>query len=316
MKPLISIIVPIYNTERYLEKCLDSLVNQTLKNIEIILINDGSPDNSEKIIKKYLKKYSDKIVYYKKENEGQGVARNYAIKLARGEYLTFVDSDDFVEKTMLEELYNKVKDESADIVVSTKMYEIKSETLTISSANFDESNPYKKYILNNSGPVGKIIKKEIIQDNNLYFPNLRAYEDIAVVPLWGLYAKKISYIEKAFYYYVIHEGSTMKQSIYNEKLTNIYSSLDNLYRNFKLLSNDKYNNELEWIYIEHLLHAASLRFLKFNKLDEIRKINTIMKEKFPNWNKNKYYQTRNIKYKIVCRLIYKEKFNLLKIILK
>ena len=95
MKPLISIIVPIYNTESYLEKCLDSLVNQTLKNIEIILINDGSPDNSEKIIKKYLKKYSDKIVYYKKENEGQGVARNYAIKLARGEYLTFVDSDDF-----------------------------------------------------------------------------------------------------------------------------------------------------------------------------------------------------------------------------
>lgn len=316
MKPLISIIVPIYNTESYLEKCLDSLVNQTLKNIEIILINDGSLDNSEKIIKKYLKKYSDKIVYYKKENEGQGVARNYAIKLARGEYLTFVDSDDFVEETMLEELYKKAKDESSDIVACTKVYVVKSETLTISSSLFDVSDPYRKYILNNSGPVGKIIKREIIQNNNLYFPNLRAYEDIAIVPLWGLYAKKISYIDKPFYYYIIHEGSTMKQLIYNEKLTHIYSSLDNLYIKFKLLSGDKYYSELEWIYIEHLLHAASLRFYKFKKTDEIHKINCIMKEKFPNWFKNKYYKTMNIKYKIICTLLYKEKLNLLKIILK
>ena len=110
MKPKISVIVPIYNVEEYLEKCLDSLVNQTLKDIEIILINDGSPDNSEEIVNKYLKKYKEKIIYHKKENEGQGIARNYGINLAKGEFISFVDSDDYVDKTMFEKLYNKAKE--------------------------------------------------------------------------------------------------------------------------------------------------------------------------------------------------------------
>ena len=114
MKPKISVIVPIYNTEKYLEKCLDTLVNQTLEDIEIILINDGSPDNSEKIVEKYIDKYQDKIVYYKKENEGQGVARNYGIDIARGQFISFVDSDDYIDKTMFEKLYNKAIENKAD----------------------------------------------------------------------------------------------------------------------------------------------------------------------------------------------------------
>ena len=90
----VSIIVPIYNVENYLDKCLDSLVKQTLENIEIILINDGSTDNSEKIISKYMKSYGDKIVLINQKNGGQASARNAGIKIARGEFLMFVDSDD------------------------------------------------------------------------------------------------------------------------------------------------------------------------------------------------------------------------------
>lgn len=316
MKPKISVIVPIYNTEEYLETCLDSLVNQTLKDIEIILINDGSKDDSETIVKKYLKKYPDKIIYHKKENEGQGVARNYALNLAKGEFISFVDSDDYVDTTIFEKLYNKAIKDKADIVSITGLTEVRNNQTIIKPFEFNPQDPYKKYILNNSGPVGKIIKKEIITENNLHFPNLRAYEDISVVPLWGIYAKKISFIEEPLYYYLIREGSTMKQTEYNEKLTHIYDSLDNLYNKFKEKVKNKFKEELEWLYIEHLLHAASLRFLKFNKLSEIKKINKIIKERFPNWNKNKYYNIQSIKYKIVCNLIYKEKFKLLKLILK
>lgn len=316
MKPKISVIVPIYNVEEYLEKCLDSLVNQTLKELEIILINDGSPDKSEDIVKKYLKKYSEKIVYHKKINEGQGVARNYALSIAKGEYISFVDSDDYIDLTMFEKLYNKAKEDKSDIVASVGFIEVKNGIETINNEHFKHSDNLKKYILNNSGPCGKIIKKEVIKKNNLLFPNLRAYEDIAVVPLWGLYAKNISFIEEPLYYYLIREGSTMKQIVYNEKLTHIYPSLDNLYKHFNKKAKDKYQEELEWIYIEHLLHAASLRFFKFDKKEEIIKINKIIKERFPKWNKNKYYKTQNFKYKIVCSLIYKEKFKLLKLILK
>ena len=160
MKPKISVIVPIYNVEEYLEKCLDSLVNQTLKDIEIILINDGSPDNSEAIVKKYLKKYKEKIVYHKKKNEGQGIARNYGINLAKGDFISFVDSDDYIDLTMFEKLYNKAIEEKSDIVASVGFIEVKNEIETINNEHFEHSDNMKKYILNNSGPWGKIIKKE------------------------------------------------------------------------------------------------------------------------------------------------------------
>jgi len=316
MKTKISIIVPVYNAELYLAKCLDSLVGQTLKEIEIILINDGSTDKSEQIIKKYQEKYNDKIIYYSKKNEGQGVARNYAIKIAKGEFITFVDSDDWVDVSMCEKLYNEAKKTNADIVATTGMIEVRNNEFSKKNIEFKTSDNLKTYILNNSGPVGKIIKKDVVLQNDLYFPSLRAYEDIAVVPLWGIYSNKISYVDEALYYYLIREGSTMKQVKYNEKIMNIYESLGSLYNKFKLNVKDKYNDELEWIYIEHLLHAASLRFYKFNKLDEIRKINAIIKEKFPKWKRNKYYKKQSLKYKIVCSLISKEHFVLLKVILK
>ena len=112
----VSVIVPVYNTEKYLAKCLDSLVNQTLKDIEIIVVNDGTKDNSEKIINKYLKKYS-KIRYYKKENGGLSSARNYGIELANGEYVGFVDSDDYVKDGMFSKMYECAIKNNSDIVV-------------------------------------------------------------------------------------------------------------------------------------------------------------------------------------------------------
>ena len=113
----VSIIVPIYNVEKYLSKCLDSLVNQTLADIEIIIVNDGSPDNSYKIVKDYLKKYPDKIKYYEKSNGGQGSARNLGLTKATGEYVGYVDSDDYVNLTMYEKMYQKAKKTDADIVM-------------------------------------------------------------------------------------------------------------------------------------------------------------------------------------------------------
>jgi len=211
MKVRVSVIVPVYNMEKYLSKCLDSLVNQTFEDIEIILINDGSTDNSENIIKEYLERYSKKIVYIKKENEGQGVARNLGIDKARGEYITFVDSDDYVDVTMIEKLYSSIIKEKADISVSRGLIEVRSDNLLINDFIFNNEESVKRYILNNFGPVAKLIKKDIIINNQLYFPSLRAYEDIAVVPLWGLFANGISFVEEPLYYYLIREGSTMNK---------------------------------------------------------------------------------------------------------
>ena len=111
----VSIIVPVYNVENYIERCLKSLVNQTLKDIEILIINDGTPDNSIEICEKYAKN-DNRIKIFNKENEGLGLTRNYGIERATGEYIAFVDSDDYVTLDMCENLYNAAIENNADIV--------------------------------------------------------------------------------------------------------------------------------------------------------------------------------------------------------
>ena len=116
--PKISVIVPAYNIELYIGKCIDTLANQTLDDLEIIIINDGSTDRTEDVIKKKIEKYSDKnIVLFNKENGGQSDARNYGIKNATGDYIAFVDGDDYVEPDMFEQMYKKVLEYPYDIVM-------------------------------------------------------------------------------------------------------------------------------------------------------------------------------------------------------
>ena len=114
--PKVSVIVPVYNVEKYLPTCLDSLVQQTLKEIEIIVVNDGSTDNSLSIMQQYAKKYPDKIKIYSKENGGLSDARNAGMKIANGEYISFIDSDDYISCDFIETLYNVMKAEKSDIV--------------------------------------------------------------------------------------------------------------------------------------------------------------------------------------------------------
>ena len=114
--PKVSVIVPVYNVEKYIQKCLNSLVKQTLEDIEIIIINDGSKDNSFYIIKEFEKKYENKIKYFEKENGGSADARNQGILHATGDYIAFLDPDDYVELDIYEKMYNKAIEENSDIV--------------------------------------------------------------------------------------------------------------------------------------------------------------------------------------------------------
>ena len=166
----VSVIIPVYNVEKYIDKCLSSLVNQTLKDIEIIVVNDGSPDNSQKIIDKYVKKYPKKIKSFIKENGGQGSARNFGLTKANGEYIGYVDSDDYVELDMYEKLYNKAKTNNYDIVTC---------------GNYNVSENYENKIVDNIVTIykskteniifgkmavwNKIYKKEILVNNNIEF---------------------------------------------------------------------------------------------------------------------------------------------------
>ncbi|MGN1301420.1 MAG: glycosyltransferase family 2 protein [Clostridia bacterium] len=295
----ISIIVPIFNSEKYLKKCLDSIVNQTLKDIEIILIDDGSTDNSLEIVKQYSNLYNN-IKYCSKKNEGQAVARNLGIEMASGEFIAFVDSDDYVELNMFESLYNNAVSSASDIVVCDYVEEYENKTINKKSLYIEADNLQKAYIVSVAGPCSKIIRADIFKQNNLKFLENNIYEDLAIIPSLALYSKKITYCEEIFYHYVIRENSTMQQINYNQKLESIFNVMDFLSKQFE---DSNFSEELEFLYINHLLYAGCGRFLKYkNTQNMIIKIIDIMNSKYPLWKENKYLKNQSSIYKLTCKI--------------
>ena len=314
----ISVIVPVYNAQKYIKRCVESLLIQTFRNFEIIFVNDGSTDQSRNMLMKYqLEDLTIRII--DKENGGQGSARNLGIKKARGKFLCFVDIDDYVNSEMLFKLYEKQQESDADIVWCDAL-KIKGDK---SQGTLDErvlltSDDVSKYVLNNASPWRKLIRASLIKDNDLFFPSIRFYEDVAVVPAYGLYASVIAYINEPLYNYDLHEGSTMHQVKYDKRLECVFEALATLKNHFidSGISNE-YNDALEFIYIDHLLHAASLRFFMFDEgKKELGAIVDVFENDYPNWKKNSYYRQRTWKYKLVCYLFYKKKYGLLNRLLR
>lgn len=217
-KELISVIVPVYNAEKYLQKCLDSILEQTYQNLEIIIINDGSTDNSGQICQEYEKKDA-RIIYIEKENSGVSNTRNAGMDRMTGTYVTFVDSDDWVEPNYVNFLYEKVIDHKADIVVgnytsfnesnsvfyfhtSADYYEKVYDNKSIIPCLYDSKELLKSALI---VPWGKIYKKAII--NNFRFPIDRIGEDALFNLKVLLDSKNIVYVNKSAYIYRVREGS-------------------------------------------------------------------------------------------------------------
>lgn len=309
----ISIIIPVYNAEKYLKKCIDSAISQKLESKEIILVNDGSIDNSQQIIDEYVAKYHDMIKAIKQENAGQAVARNVGIENASGEFLAFLDSDDYLEENSYQLALNKAENNDLDIVCFD-YYEVVNGKKEEKQHYFLKTDDVvRKYIVSETSPCNRIIKRKIFIDNNIRFLENKIYEDLATIPTLAKYTKKIGYISDRIYDYVIRENSTMRYTTYNPKIEDIFYAVEKLYNDFK---GTEYMEELEYIYIEHLLHAASLRFFSYKEgIGNIDKVVSVMKDKFPKWRKNKYYKMQSIKYKIICELFYHKKFRILNSIL-
>lgn len=237
----ISVIVPVYNSEKKLDKCLLSIVNQTYKNIEIIVINDGSKDNSLKIINKYKKLYPDKIKVYSWENHGIGMSRNKGICLATGDYIGFVDSDDYIELNMYEELINLVKINKADVgICNLRKYNdldsIKDFGYSYSKNIFSLPKDHEMINIIEFGPCNKLFKKELFKD--LSFPIKLKYEDFKLVAILFDRAKKIGKINETLCYFTKREKS--ETTTMDEKVFDLFISFDELLKYFK---NKKYVKE-------------------------------------------------------------------------
>ena len=240
---LISVIVPVYNVEKYLEKSLNSIINASIDDMEILVINDGSTDNSEKIIKKYEKKYPKLIRYIKKNNGGLGSVRNVGLKEAKGKYLASVDSDDTINPNFFIEAEPYLK-KDIDLVIynwlSIKEDKGSFETSAIEWSLRDK-NKYKGLLLSSIMPstCNKIMKRSIIDSFNLKYIEDK-YEDLSLNPLFMLHAKTIKYINKPYYEYYLRSGSLMRSSA-GVSMINIIKQLDTRIERNK----DKINIDLE-----------------------------------------------------------------------
>ena len=317
----LSIIVPVYGVEKYIDKCLNSLVKQSLKEIEIIVVNDGTKDNSQKIIDKYVKKYPDKIKSYIKENGGQGSARNYGLKKATGEYIGYVDSDDFVEKDMYKKLYNKAKENNYDIVVCgnynvSEDYQNKNIDAFINNYNTDLENIFfgKMAVWN------KIYKRDILIKNKLEFKEKVWYEDLAFTLKAIMNSNTFAFIDEPLYDYLIREGSTMNNSNVKRNLE-ILEAFNDILSYIQHNKKEEYFSKIEFLAIDHIYISAIVRVLKAEaddkvKRETINKLINYMNKKFPNYKNNKYINTLSKNRKIIYKLINIKMYGLINLIFK
>lgn len=307
----ISVIVPVYNVSDYLAECLDSIINQDYKNYEIIVVNDGSTDNSLEIAKKYEKDNLKKVKVFDKKNGGLSSARNYGIKKSTGDYLLFVDSDDCLLPGAIKKLGDIINKEECDIVVYSFM-----EGVTIDSAIYnrmydDTKELANRYIIGKPCAPNKLCKKSLFIDNKIEFPEGLYYEDLATMPKLILHTDNIKFITDALYFYRRRDTSIMNKMVYNKKMDSIFTVMEELRNYFK----DQYHSELEYLHIEHLLRGASIRYIDCGYIKEsLDKIVDTIRLEYPNWRKNKYLKKDNIKKRIMCALLYKKQYKLIKIL--
>ena len=309
--PKVSVIVPVYNVEEYLERCLDSLVNQTLKDIEIIIVNDGSTDGSKEKIQKYINTYKN-IVYLEKKNGGISSARNYGIPYAKGEYIGFVDSDDYVELTMYEKMYNKAIEEKSDMVECDFIWEYPNKK----REDIGKVYSSKKEAIIEARVVAwnKIIKKDIIEKTKITFPEGLRYEDIEFFYKIVPYLDKISFVKETLVHYVQRESSIANTQ--NERTGEIFKIWENVL-NYYIENNifNEYRSELEYSYTRILLCSSLKRIIKV-KDRKVRK--ALIKltwqnlnKKFPQWKQNKYLNSTKSFKNLYLKSINKFIINLL-----
>lgn len=278
MNELVSVIIPVYKVEYFLRECLDSVINQTYRNLEIIIIDDGSPDKCPAICDEYaLKDCRVKVVH--KKNSGLSEARNKGLDLFSGNYIAFVDSDDVADLCYIETLVNSMKGTGADIAVCQRIrfttdFPINQdvafdEDFKILSGKESVEKLYLGLIGNNDSSVdvyvwGKLYKKELFE--NLRFPKGKIHEDDAVVPLLLYKAKKVCILPASLYFYRMTENSIMRKK-FSLRRYDCMDATDNCISFFEKC--DSKIVELAKIRRKQLLCAYSLQARKSGIYDEI-----------------------------------------------
>lgn len=306
MKAELSVIVPCYNVEKYIGRCLDSLMNQTLKEICIIVIDDGSTDKTAEIIQDYQSRYPDRVNYYFKTNDGIAAARNFGLSKVKTPYFGFLDSDDYVKPEFFEKMLNKIKETGSEIVVCG--FEWVHENMNKKDYVTIEGpyHPGKEMLLGLFATLwNKVYKTEFVRNLGLSFPDGYRYEDASFLYRMVPSVNKVEFITEPFISYVQRPGSITHT--HNEKVKDMVHVFQGILDYYKESGYYKiYKDELEYIFIRFFLGNSFLRTVQIkDKKDRDLTMNLswrMLNDNFPNWKKNQYLNQgglKNMYYKLV-----------------
>ena len=295
----VSVIVPVYNVEDYLDKCLSTLVNQTLQDIEIIVVNDGATDDSQKIIEKYANEYPI-VKSYVNENGGLSDARNYGMQYATGEYIGYIDSDDFVELDMYETMYNKAVEGDYDNVECNLRHTYPdAEDIEIGKHIQDKK---EMLMFGRSVVWNKIYNREWLEKTKVIFPKGCIYEDVEFFLKLVPHIKRYAYVEPACVHYVQRSSSINNMS--SAKTLDILKILDHIYDYYKENGYfEEYEEALEFFFARILLCSSFHRMCGVADRKERKRVLKMNYDKlvstFPHWKSNpvlKRNDVKNIKF--------------------
>lgn len=301
----VSIVVPVYNVEKYLRKCLNSLVGQTLKEIEIIVVNDGSTDGSQKIIDEFVDNYPGKIKCLIKENGGLSDARNYGMPYCSGEYIGFVDSDDYVDTKMYELLYTNAKANRSDMVTCDYyMVYGNNDLRRVNSRDFTSKKDM--LIAPKAAAWNKIYRRKILLEHDILFPKGLIYEDTLFFAKCIPHMEKVSYVSEPLVFYVQREGSIANtQGRKTQQIFRIFSEIVDYYKKNGFW--EEYHTELEYycIRITFGSNLARVCRVKDKKLRKVLAIESMTKlqDLFPNYKNNYYLKNKKTMRHVFVRML-------------
>ena len=301
---MVSIIVPVYNTEKYLRRCMDALVGQTISSdqIEFIVINDGSTDSSPRILEEYEKNYPGIVRVFNRSNGGQAAARNFGITKARGDYIGFADSDDYIDTTLYEKLYALAIKEDADMV-ECHYHSMLEQTTPDCSCGYKEirtrgtikehESVRELFIDPQVSPWNKLYRKSIIVENNITFPEGIIYEDTSFYIKALPFIKKHAYLDEKLVYYCVRNGSTMTAN--KNRVTDIFKVFDDIVE-FYLRKGlfKEYYKELEYFCVKIAFCSNFCRIGKvqngYMRKEFFDKTFDFIIKNFPYYRKNDYFK--------------------------
>ncbi|MDD3340955.1 MAG: glycosyltransferase [Bacilli bacterium] len=295
---LLSVIVPVYNVEKYLDKCLASVVNARIDDMEVLVINDGSKDNSEEVIQSYTEAYPDLIRYIKQENHGLGNVRNVGLKESKGKYIASIDSDDTIDKNFFKEALPYME-KDIDVVLCDwlSVFPDNPHPTPALDRMLQLENEYQSLLYATIMPsaCNKIVKKRMYTDIHLSFAEGLKFEDLSTNPIILLKAETIKYIPKPYYEYMIREGSIMRTSA-GKDMIDIIAMLEQRVQEYvgeKNLDIDAFRFYVYWFRIEEFIINPLYKLEEKERKEFITYIEDKMRPLLESiFTKNKYVQNR------------------------